>query len=287
MTTTTIPTADTMEADRYKAAFVWVDPTIAERWLGRNENNRNLNQALVRRYVTDMEAGDWAFTGEAVKFSASGKLLDGQHRLHAIIKSGVTVLMLVVRGLDDPAQDVMDTGRKRTAHDMLKMHGKTHATALAATARLVVAWQNGAIKTSDTQFVGHITNSQILAVVESDPYVAWASELAAHANGVAANPSAIGLAAWVAGRFHADQVRTFLTTTAEMRTDGPGDPRYTLANRLRIARDQRERLTSIQQAWLILRAFEAYRSGRKLKQLKLSSHVGASAFPSFGPEVDR
>lgn len=287
MTTETVPVplADEMQAEKYKAAFVFVDAAIAERWLGANHQNRNLNRRLVDRYKADMAAGDWTFTGEAVKFSDNGKLLDGQHRLHAIVETGASVLMLVVRGLDQQAQDVMDTGRKRSAADMLQMHGVSNHSNTAAVARLVIGYRNGHIRTAHSQFVGEVTHSQILSLVDTDPYLTWAATVATTAGkSMSANPSAIGFAAWVAGRSDSEGIRSFLQATAEMRTNGPGDPRYTLANRLRSARDQRERLTSIQQAWLICRAFEAHRKGDPLKILKMSSTSGGPApFPNFTP----
>lgn len=284
MTNTTIPDdfnpiTDSMKADRFTAAFVWVDASIARRRLQRNESNRNINQRLVERYRADMAAGDWSFTGEAIKFSVDGQLLDGQHRLNGVVEADANVLMLVVRGLDRDAQDVMDTGRKRSAADMLQMHGTSNAVLTASTARLVVAHLSGVVRTSDTQFFGEITNSQILRLVDSDPTIKWAVQNAIriHATDLSVTPTAIGVSLWLAGDIDADGMRDFLLDAGQMRTDGPGDPRYTLARRLRSATDNKDRLTTTQQSWLVCRAFDAHLHGKTLKVLKLTN----SPFPKW------
>lgn len=70
-----------------------------------------------------MKEGAWKTTGSPVQFGASGRLVDGQNRLQAIIDSGSTVRMLVVDGVDDEIFDVIDGGAKRTGADMLHIEG--------------------------------------------------------------------------------------------------------------------------------------------------------------------
>src|SRR4051794_31155207 len=98
-----------------------VTPAVAADMLAANTKNRTLRRTLVDVYAADMAKGNWQFTGEAVKISTDGVLLDGQHRLEAIVQAGVTVPMLVVRGLPRATQDVMDSGAKRSAADALRL----------------------------------------------------------------------------------------------------------------------------------------------------------------------
>ncbi len=99
------------------ATFVNVTPPLAEMYLERNGRNRNIRPDVVSNYARDMSAHRWQITGEAIKLDADGNLLDGQHRLRAVIKSGETVTMLVIEGLPPEAQRVMDSGKPRTAGD--------------------------------------------------------------------------------------------------------------------------------------------------------------------------
>jgi hypothetical protein len=263
------------------AEWVTVTPELATKWLGQNAKNRHQKLRVIARYVRDMTANDWALTGDPIRFSADGQLLDGQHRLVAIVESGASVVMLVVSGLDRRAQDVMDTGAKRTAADALTIHETTNAATVASIARLVVAYQDGTIRTADTQFLGEVSHSQILHAVATDPTINWAVGLTrTTCKTLPASASAVGFAAWLGAQVDPEDVRTFLTDVAEMRTSGVGDPRHTLLRRLQSAKDQRERLTSIQQAWLIWRAWIAQHEGEQLKLLKMSTAAGARPFPT-------
>src|SRR5690242_16345038 len=118
------------------AVIVTVDPEMAQRWLGNNPSNRNIRENLVDSYARDMAASRWEMTGEPIKFDQKDRLLDGQHRLKAVIKAGVAVQMMVVRGLDPRAQLVMDSGSRRTAADALQMDGRDHSVFLSAGARV-------------------------------------------------------------------------------------------------------------------------------------------------------
>ena len=72
-----------------------VTPKIAKEWLEFSEKdeefrNRKLDEARVKQYTSDMKAGRWqSETGENIKFAPDGVLIDGQHRLHSIIRANV------------------------------------------------------------------------------------------------------------------------------------------------------------------------------------------------------
>jgi hypothetical protein len=64
-----------------------------------------------------MKRGEWVATHQAVAFSKGGALLDGQHRLSAVVETGATVPMLVARDVPTRAFAVMDCGLKRGMRD--------------------------------------------------------------------------------------------------------------------------------------------------------------------------
>ncbi|KAF7277615.1 hypothetical protein GWI33_002970, partial [Rhynchophorus ferrugineus] len=76
-----------------------ITPDLARQYLAFNTHNRNVRSYRVKGYAADMRDGRWTLNGEAIKFSADGTLLDGQHRLQAVIEADVAVQMLVVRGV--------------------------------------------------------------------------------------------------------------------------------------------------------------------------------------------
>jgi hypothetical protein len=100
----------------------------AEKYLQFNINNRPLRKSLVNQYAKDMAAGNWRLTHQGVAFNCDGTLLDGQHRLAAVVQSGATVQMLVARGVDSRNQLVMDDHAKRSAGDALSLARKEKIT---------------------------------------------------------------------------------------------------------------------------------------------------------------
>lgn len=98
-----------------------ITPDQAEKYLQLNTNNRHLRKLLVNQYAKDMTAGNWKLTHQGIAFNCDGTLLDGQHRLAAIVQSGATVEMLVARGIDSRSQLVMDDHAKRSAGDALSL----------------------------------------------------------------------------------------------------------------------------------------------------------------------
>lgn len=118
-------------------AWLRIDPETA-RWIVgyANPRNRPLSERGARYIKMAMTGGEWKRTGDSLKFSVKGELLDGQHRLAAIADSGMTIEMLCVFGLDDSVFDVLDTGRARSGSDALHVAGVPNATTVAH----LVAW---------------------------------------------------------------------------------------------------------------------------------------------------
>lgn len=103
---------------------VMVSPEMATTWLEANTHNRPVLQTVVDMYSRDMKLNRWVLTHQGIAFDVSGRLVDGQHRLWAVIDSGVTVPMLVHRGLPMESQVAIDTGKTRASVDRLGLSDK-------------------------------------------------------------------------------------------------------------------------------------------------------------------
>lgn len=68
----------------------FITPQIAEKMLSNMIRNRPVGMKRVRMYADAMKHGDWKLTHQGIALR-NGVLEDGQHRLHAIIYSGVGV----------------------------------------------------------------------------------------------------------------------------------------------------------------------------------------------------
>lgn len=111
-----------------KVAIETITPEIAKFYLQFNSNNRPLKKSVVETYANEMRAERWRLTHQGLAFDRDGTLLDGQHRLAAIVSSGAHVEMLVARGIETKTQIVMDDHAKRTAGDALSLCRKESIT---------------------------------------------------------------------------------------------------------------------------------------------------------------
>lgn len=105
-----------------------VSPEEAERLLNEHNpyNYRRMNLSTVKIYAKDMKDGNWKENGETVKIDINGNLIDGQHRMQAIVDSGVSIEVIFVEGLDPSVADTIDIGRKRTIEQYLKWADKAY-----------------------------------------------------------------------------------------------------------------------------------------------------------------
>lgn len=103
-----------------RAVFLDVTPAIAEYWLQHhNSNNRVKRMAVVAQYTRDIEASRWVETGDTISFDADGQLVNGQHRLSAIVAAHKSIQALVVTGLDPSVRAYVDTHAKRSMADAM------------------------------------------------------------------------------------------------------------------------------------------------------------------------
>jgi hypothetical protein len=93
-----------------------ITPSLAREWLNKNTNNiRSVDQSKVDVYAGMMVRNAWPMTHQGIAFDEFGDLIDGQHRLHAIVKSGKTITCLVSFGVHVDAVSVIDRGLRRSS----------------------------------------------------------------------------------------------------------------------------------------------------------------------------
>jgi hypothetical protein len=247
--------------------IIEVDPATAESWLAKNPNNRNLRKPVVDSYARDMLAGNWMLNGETVKFDQSGKLIDGQHRLSAVVTADVTVPMVVVRGVDADVMDTVDVGAKRTYADALKLQGEDNTTTLAAVVRRAVMWQRGA--RTNTGAV-RPTAREMNTFIDANPQIRTSAELAARLSTRTLLPaSVIGLGHWLFSPLDPDDADWFLARAA----DGDGLPSNSpvaiLRKRIVNMRVGGGRVNETDALALVIYAWNAHRAGETRTKLQM------------------
>ena len=122
--------------------IIVVTPWMAESWLQQKAPNRTLKEWNIQRLTQDLIEGRWFLSTDAIAFDTEGRLVNGQHRLHAIVRSKTPAQLSVMRGLPSANVQVLDTGVQRTAADVLGLVGQApnSAQASAVIAR-IITWE--------------------------------------------------------------------------------------------------------------------------------------------------
>lgn len=122
----------------WQTAVITVTPAMASKWLARNEDNRPLSLDVVRQYATAMREGEWMITPDAICLAVGGRLLNGQHRLSAVVESNTPTPMFVLENVDEYTFQYLDRGRKRSRAFALGL-----SPGFAAVANLAVTVASG------------------------------------------------------------------------------------------------------------------------------------------------
>lgn len=101
--------------------YIMVTPQMAEELLNRNTHNRPLRPGVVESYARDMKAGRWQRNAQPVTIDWNDAIHNGQHRLFAVVESGVTVPLMILSGLDPATVLTVDTGVARSYADYRKI----------------------------------------------------------------------------------------------------------------------------------------------------------------------
>jgi hypothetical protein len=120
---TTVPIPN---SDGWHTAVLTVDPETARQMLSAQEghHNRKTRPGAVARYAATMRSGSWVTSPEPLVFSPSGRLLNGQHRLNAVVKTGMPQTFLFMFGVDEQVFQVLDRGAPRSLADALDLPKK-------------------------------------------------------------------------------------------------------------------------------------------------------------------
>jgi hypothetical protein len=241
-----------------------VTPEQAAEWLKKNVCNRRLTESAVALYARDMTEGRWMLNGEAIQIAVDGTLLNGQHRLWAIVRAGIPVKMLVIFNLPLKTQETMDAGKKRTHTDNLTLRGETHSKALAAIARRVTLWERG-----DRSFREAVSFGELSETMEKYPELRRSAEIGerVHRSFKPLSPSVLGTSHFLLHQVSAEDTPWFFGAIETGAKLDESSPVLTLRERVRSDRDQGIRVKDVRAIGYIVRAWNAHRRGKPLSRM--------------------
>ena len=260
-----------------------ITPQVADQWLTLNTNNRPARKSHVARLAEAMERGEFRLTGDPVRWAGevgASVLVDGQHRLMAVVRSGMTVQSFVMTNVPEETAMVIDTAQvQRTLADLLEERGETRTKTLASIINSAMQLERGEYYTGWTP-----SRPQALAWFDANPevresvgYGTRVREALKYLQGQA------GALHYVFSRVDSDDANEFwnrLTTGTGLEA---GNPILVLRQKIeKSAAVNREVMKPKYRAAITIKAWNYWRAGDSISMLKWKpGGVGREAFPDW------
>jgi len=247
-----------------RAEILTITPELAAQMLAANINNRPVAQAHVARLANDMKNGKWKLNGDMIRNSKKGRVLDGQHRLHAIIKAGVAIVSWVMWDVPDDVFDTIDVGKRRSTADTLSCLGAKNTSKLAAAISIIEKYNIGKAE-SAMEF----TNTEIQELYAKYPDVGDYL-ISPQKTAMLLPPSILNACYYLFCKKDYGMAQEFFEKTVNGVGLQEGDPWYVLRQRLVQNSLSKSKLPRAHLMALCIYAWNHARKGNKIKVLKLN-----------------
>jgi len=259
-----------------KIELMTVTPQRATAWIEGHTDNRPLSDGHVRRIADQIKSGKWKVNADTIKFTDDGQLIDGQHRLWAIIEANIPVDALVATGVDRDAFATIDTLRKvRSGADIIALSGTTrYRNVIASALTWLLRWQSGNIIEYRAP-ENKIENSDIEAAFRNHPEIVRAVERAMCLRRLA-NVSIMSMIYYVLAHRNMDVAERMMSTLENPAKVPLSDPFFRLRNFF--TSNHHMRKDPVITIALAIKAANAVGRNKKIESLSWKSH-GRSAEP--------
>jgi hypothetical protein len=236
------------EAAEIGFAVETIDRVQAEAYLRQNSQNRRVVQSHVDAIARDIRAGRWMVNAQPICFARGGRLLNGQHRLLAVIAAEGAIEVPVVRGLPEAAYATYDVHAKRAPDFGDGLEGFGDRALVAAMANLLWRREKRAAGMRNAK----ATASEIREIVAGHPRLVelrgFARKMVDHGRS-----SVMGYGAYVIEREDPVLAASFLAGLETGANLPPGHPilllRRTLQRLRRNKAPQDEQLAVLLEGW--------------------------------------
>lgn len=255
-------------------------PAVATQLLSRNNLNRPVNADRVASYARDIQSGNWKRTGDTIKISIQGRVLDGQHRLHAVVMAGASVYMLCVYDVDESVMDFIDTGAPRTGRDVLAMAGVKNASTVNAALKQIVYFErgifNGTSGSGGQASVRRVSNHELKEAMQRHPgitetvdaYYNLYNRNSTKSVGLLLTPSLGVFLFYITSKQHPEKASEFFLGLSGKINVDVGSPVFLLRERLIQNKLANSKLPARSIAALTVKAWLAFRDGKRPSRLR-------------------
>ena len=213
---------------RQQLQTITLTPELAVTLLERNGLNRPLNEQHVSRIARQIKSGKWRFNGDSIKIADTEDILDGQHRLWAVIEAKKPVETVIVYGIQREAFSTIDTMRKpRSGSDVLALCGNPRHRATVAQALVWLLRYRRNILQDYQQPKNRIENSDIEECYASNGGIVQAAERTSKLRRIA-NPALLTFLYYIIVNRNAELAERMVRTLEYPSAVGIDDPFFCL-----------------------------------------------------------
>lgn len=253
-----------------------ITPETAAAMLAQNTINRNLRPLRINRYANDMKAGAWHIGNDAIAIASDGTMLNGQHRLLAVVQSGVAVDFLILRNAAKESMSAMDTGAVRTSADYFGKAGldETNSGLLTSTIKQLILFETGNITRdrSGQEITNHAMKEWLDANPEVRASVAAGQKFSSGSRRVETSARTLAIVHFMITKRNSVTMADVFFKQVSTRVGEPdGSPVHAIDSRLRRMRDNRQNADVKVLVAFLIRGWNAYAEGRSVRQMPLET----------------
>jgi hypothetical protein len=253
-----------------------ISPQRAAELLSLNTCNRAISKRQINHYSAAMQAGQWKFNGDSIRLSKDNVILDGQHRLLAVIQSETTQQFVIIDGLESESFHTIDRGKKRTGADSLHMIGEDNEKSLASALRWIylILHENGLQKNG-------VPAQTLIDTLDAHPTVRrWTSYHSSRRDLRTWFESYIvAVSTLFAEKYGDEVVERFLIQLETGEGLFRNDPAFELRQRVQGNKASLSKIPKAVLVALAIKAFAAFTSGKKIGVLRYKP--SAEPFPKI------
>ena len=256
-----------------------ITPSIAYEMLKRNSKNRKLNESHCSYLAKQMKNNQWLFDAQPIRFSESGTLLDGQHRLNAVIESKKDIQFLIITGIKSEAFKVMDTGRNRNGADCLSILGIEYATEISSCARMIINFYKNRDNKSGTN---KITNTDVLDWYEDNKFIVSyirSSEKLSHEFSRILSRGHLASLMFLLSKSDIIMAEDFLHKLCTGLDLNYNSPIFVLRKKLILDKTSKAKLPMREKLALIIKSWNAFKLGKSIKVVRWNKET--ESFPNI------
>jgi hypothetical protein len=252
--------------------------TITPEWAKKILNEKNTgNRAMSRLHVDtlakEISKGRWKVNGDTICLNGN-RLIDGQHRLAAVVQSGISIQSFVIEGLPSDVFDTKDIGKRRSPGDTLGVRGEQNACRLAAALVMIDKYMTGRVDKAASY-----SNTEIKELLEKYPEARNSLQTTEAAKKGLLTPSVLDSCHYLFSRKNLQLADEFVQKVTRGTGMQEGDPWYVLRERLVKNSQAKAKLQKPYLMALCIKSWNFARAGKTVRCLRYREEGASEAFP--------